>query len=145
MPDTISTLAKRLARLERRVSRLERTRQQPAPTWRSLPLTGPTSVPDPTRSPQIRLTPFDVLELSGVIGLTADRTDDGTVLALLPEDYRPETTRTLIAPSDSRRPVHIEATPEGHLVLRTPGRSGAAVTAVGLDGLTCRLDGSKSL
>jgi hypothetical protein len=37
MPDTLNSLAKRLARLERRVKTLERASQQGPPAWHDLP------------------------------------------------------------------------------------------------------------
>lgn len=89
MPDTIATLARRLARLDRRVTVLERARRAPYPAWRDLPLTGDTAMPDPVQPPQVRANLWGTLEFSGRIGLPVGRAVDETVVALLPEGYEP--------------------------------------------------------
>ncbi|MDI3421752.1 hypothetical protein [Streptomyces luteolus] len=114
--------------------------RHPITAWRDVPLTGERTIPDPSRRPQIRVTPLDMLDLSGVIGLAEDRAYDNTLIGLLPKDYRPQVPRTLIAPSDSGRLLYVEATPEGQLLLRVPGRSRVRASVLSLDGPTCRLD-----
>lgn len=140
MPDTLANLAGRLARLERRVSALERAQRQPYPSWRDLPLTGDTSIPDPQRTPQVRADPWGTLEFSGRIGLPSGRARDGAPLGILPDGYEPDAPRTLAVTSDATRSelkVEIELSGEVKLVV-LPGESVKA-TWIGLDGLSCRL------
>ncbi|MER7047959.1 hypothetical protein [Streptomyces jumonjinensis] len=142
MPDTIADLARRMARLERRVTKLERAQRAPRPPWRNLPLTGDTAVPDPDRPPQLREMPWDELEFSGRIGLPGSRAVDGTVIALLPDDYEPAATRTLPVASDAqRRALQLELDREGRVTLRVPGAGGGTrATWISLDGVSCRSD-----
>lgn len=103
MPDTIATLGRRLAKLERRVTTLERARRAPYPEWRALPLTGDTTVPDEEQPPQFRANPWDTTELCGRIGLADGRATDEQLVALLPEGYLPEAPRTVDVASDAAR------------------------------------------
>ncbi|MBC9717802.1 hypothetical protein H9Y04_35255 [Streptomyces sp. TRM66268-LWL] len=144
MPDTITTLAKRLAQLERRVRTLERVRKPPPPTWRDLPLTGNTTVIEDIPTPQMRITEQDTLELSGQISIPGGRSRDESVLALLPEDYRPTAPRRIAIASDTdRRPLHLELRVDGQVLLRAPTTSTIKVSMLSLDGCTCRLDDSE--
>lgn len=143
MPHSIDTLAKRIARLGRRIAALERGSRRPWPAWRDLPLTGNTAVTAPELAPQIRITPWDTLELSGRIGIPDERAVDAAVCALLPEDYRPAVPRLLPVASDAARTaLHIELTPEGEAVLSIPTGRTAKASWFSLDGLACRLDGA---
>ncbi|MFI1830700.1 hypothetical protein ACH41E_30325 [Streptomyces sp. NPDC020412] len=146
MPDTIADLARRLARLERRVTVVERARRVPRPPWRDLPLTGETSVPDPDRPPQLRELPWDELEFSGRIGLPNGRAVDGSLVALLPDGYEPAAPRTLPVASDAqRRGVQLELDSEGRVTLRVPGAGGGTrATWIGLDGVSCRSDNDET-
>ncbi|MGP8302005.1 hypothetical protein ACTPOK_29610 [Streptomyces inhibens] len=142
MPDTIATLARRLARLDRRVTVLERARRAPYPAWRDLPLTGSTSVPDADQAPQVRANVWNTLEFSGRIGLSDGRAIDQAVIALLPEGFPPAVARTVPVASDAaHRELHIEITLEGQVILRVQDSGGVRATWVSLDGVTCRIDG----
>lgn len=141
MPDTISRLAKELARLGRRVTALERARRVQPPAWRDLPLTGPAEIGDATRAPQIRTTPWETLELSGCLALTDQRLKDGTVLALLPEDHRPTTTRSVPVASDARKALFLDLAPSGELAVRLSTGSTTRITWISLTSASCRLDG----
>ncbi|GAA1919879.1 hypothetical protein [Streptantibioticus ferralitis] len=143
MPDTIADLARRLARLERRVTALERARDQPYPPWRDLPLTGKTSIPDAARPPQIRANPWHTLEFSGRIGLSDGRATDTAVIALLPDGYHPAAPRTLPVASDARRPLQIDIAPSGHVRLRVQGGGGVKASWISLDGASCRAEGDE--
>ncbi|MEU0722886.1 hypothetical protein [Streptomyces sp. NPDC006140] len=142
MPDTIAELARRLARLERRVTVLERARRAPYPPWRDLPLTGDTNVPDSSQPPQIRANPWDTLEFSGRIGLPGGRAMDDAVVALLPEGFWPTTPRTVPVASDAaRRELHLDIAPEGQVTLRVQDGGSARATWLSLDSASCRIDG----
>ncbi|MER8002090.1 hypothetical protein [Streptomyces sp. NPDC095613] len=142
MPDTIAALARRLARLERRVTALERARRAPYPEWRDLPLTGDTAVPDAARPPQMRATLWNTLEFSGRIGLPGGRATDGAVVALLPDGYSPAVPRTVPVASDAaRRELHLDIDPEGRMTLRVQDGGNARTTWLSLDSVFCRVDG----
>ncbi|MDQ8707861.1 hypothetical protein RCO28_36145 [Streptomyces sp. LHD-70] len=144
MPDTIATLAKRLAQLDRRVRTLERVRRPQPPVWRDLPLTGNTAVVEDAPVPQMRITEQDMLELSGQISIPGGRVRDEAVVALLPEDYQPAAPRHLPIASDvERRPLHIEIRPDGQVLLRLPATGTVRVGVLSLDGCACRLDGAE--
>lgn len=144
MPHSIDTLAKRIARLGRRIAALERGSRRPQPAWRDLPLTGDTAIPDPDAAPQMRITPWDTLELSGLIGIPGERVTDEAVFALLPEDYRPTGTRVVQATSNARTAVHLHLTPPGQAVLRVPSGRSTKANWLSLDGLSCRLDSASA-
>ncbi|MFD8379117.1 hypothetical protein ACFV2X_11355 [Streptomyces sp. NPDC059679] len=142
MPDTIDALARRIASLERRVSTLERARRAPYPPWRDLPLTGDTAVPDATQPPQIRADPWNMLELSGRIGLSGGRAVDEAVVALLPEGFWPAAHRTVPVASDvARRELHLDIDPKGQVTLRVQDGGSARATWLSLDSVSCRIDG----
>lgn len=142
MPLALDTLARRIAHHGRRITALERGSRRPRPAWRDLPLTGNTTIPDPQRAPQMRLTPSEMLELSGLIGLPDQRAVDGAVCALLPADYRPAVSRVLTVASDvTRATLNLELTHTGRVVLRVPADRPVKATWLSLDGLACRLDG----
>ncbi|MBT2390692.1 hypothetical protein J7E87_14975 [Streptomyces sp. ISL-1] len=142
MPDTIATLARRLARLERRVTVLERARRAPYPPWRDLPLTGDTAVPDPAQPPQMRANLWDTLEFSGRIGLPGGRAADGAAIALLPEGYWPSVPRTIPVASDAnRRELHLDLDPKGAVTLRVQDGGSVKATWLSLDSASCRIDG----
>lgn len=141
MPDTIATLARRLARLERRVTALERARRAPYPPWRDLPLTGNTSVADPDLPPQVRANLWDTMEFSGRIGLSDGRAVDEAVVGLLPDGYGPAVPRTVPVASDAaRRELHIEIDSEGRLILRVQDGGSVKATWISLDSASCRID-----
>ncbi|WP_180685925.1 hypothetical protein [Streptomyces gossypiisoli] len=142
MPDTIAALARRLARLERRVTALERARRAPYPPWRDVPLTGDTSVPDPEQPPQMRANLWDTLEFSGRIGLPGGRAMDETVVGLLPEGYWPAVPRTVPVASDAnRRELHLVISPDGQMTLRVQDGGSVKATWLSLDSASCRIDG----
>ncbi|NUK32206.1 hypothetical protein HRW12_00140 [Streptomyces lunaelactis] len=142
MPDTIATLARRLARLERRVTNLERARRAPYPPWRDLPLTGDTAVPDSAQPPQMRANLWDTLEFSGRIGLPSGRAVDEAVVALLPDGYWPAVPRTVPVASDAnRRELHLDISPEGRMTLRVQDGGSVKATWLSLDSASCRIDG----
>ncbi|MDX3224570.1 hypothetical protein [Streptomyces sp. ME19-01-6] len=142
MPDTIAALARRIASLERRVSTLERARRAPYPPWRDLPLTGDTAVPDTTQPPQVRADPWNMLELSGRIGLSGGRAVDEAVVALLPEGFWPAVLRTVPVASDAARgALHLDMDPEGRVTLRVQDGDSARATWLSLDSVSCRIGG----
>ena len=141
MPDTIAELARRLARLEQRVTVLERARRAPYPPWRDLPLTGDTDVPDPVQPPQIRANRWDTLEFSGRIGLPGGRAVDGAVVTFLPEGFWPATPRTVPVASDAaRRELHLDMNPKGQVTLRVQDGGSVKATWLSLDSASCRVD-----
>jgi hypothetical protein len=141
MPDTLTRLAGRLAQLERRVAALERTRRQPYPAWRDLPLTGDTAIPDPQQPPQVRVDPWGTLEFSGRIGLPQQRAVDQAPLAVLPEGYWPGAPRTMAAASSAaRRELQIEVGTDGKVTLLVQNGGSLKATWLSLDGVSCRLD-----
>ncbi|WP_330317969.1 hypothetical protein [Streptomyces platensis] len=142
MPDTIATLARRLARLDRRVTVLERARRAPYPAWRDLPLTGDTTAPDPAQPPQMRANLWDTLEFSGRIGLPAGRAEDESVIALLPDGYAPDVPRTIPVASDAaRRELHLDIDRQGRMTLRVQDGGSVKATWLSLDSTACRIDG----
>ncbi|WP_405803423.1 hypothetical protein [Streptomyces sp. NBC_01187] len=142
MPDTIADLARRLARLERRVTTLERARRAPYPPWRDLPLTGTTSVPDPAQPPKLRSNLWDTLEFSGRVGLSEGQAEDGAVVALLPDGYAPAAPRTLPVASDAaRRQLQLDLDPDGQVTLRVQDGGSVKATWISLDSASCRTDG----
>ncbi|MET8679951.1 hypothetical protein ABZW18_20805 [Streptomyces sp. NPDC004647] len=142
MPDTIAALARRLARLDRRVTTLERARRAPYPPWRDVPLTGDTSVPDPAQPPQMRANPWDTLEFSGRIALAGGRAMDETVIGLLPDGYWPAVPRTIPVASDAaRRALQLDIDPKGRLILRVQDGGSVKATWLSLDSVSCRIDG----
>lgn len=141
MPDTIATLGRRLAKLERRVTTLERARRAPYPEWRALPLTGDTSVPDEEQPPQFRANPWDTTELCGRIGLADGRATDEQLVALLPEGYWPESPRTVDVASDAaRRNLQLDIGPKGLVRLRVQGGGSVRATWISLDSTSFRTD-----
>ncbi|MEU4028095.1 hypothetical protein [Streptomyces anulatus] len=141
MPDTIATLGRRLAKLERRVTTLERARRAPYPEWHDLPLTGDTSVPDEEQPPQFRANPWDTTDFCGRIGLTGGRATDEQLVALLPEGYWPEAPRTVDVASDAaRRALQLDIDPKGLVRLRVQGGDSVRATWFSLDGTTIRTD-----
>ncbi|MET8677066.1 hypothetical protein ABZW18_05560 [Streptomyces sp. NPDC004647] len=142
MPDTIATLARRLARLERRVTVLERARRAPYPPWRDLPLTGDTAIPDSVQPPQMRANLWDTLDFSGRIGLPGGRAVDESLVALLPDGYWPAVPRTVPVASDAnRRELHLDISPEGRMTLRVQDGGSVKATWLSLDSASCRIDG----
>jgi hypothetical protein len=142
MPDTIADLARRLARLERRVTVLERARRAPYPPWRDLPLTGNTAVPDSAQPPQIRANLWETLEFSGRIGLPGGRAEDGADVALLPEVFWPAVPRTVDVVSDAaRRELQLDIGTEGQVTLRVQDGGSVKATWLSLDSTSCRIDG----
>ncbi|MFD7499550.1 hypothetical protein [Streptomyces sp. NPDC059850] len=140
MPDTIATLGRRLARLEKRVATLERARRAPYPEWRDLPLTGDT-VPDEAQPPQFRANPWDTTEFCGRIGLPRGRAVDEHLIALLPEGYWPEAPRTVDVASDAvRRTLQLDIDPKGAVRLRVQGGGSARASWVSLDSALFRTD-----
>lgn len=140
MPDTIATLGRRLAKLERRVTTLERARRAPYPEWHDLPLTGDTSVPDEDRPPQFRANPWDTTDFCGRIGLIGGRATDEQLVALLPEGYWPEAPRTVDVASDARRALQLDVDAKGLVRLRVQGGDSVRATWFSLDGTTIRTD-----
>ncbi|MEU0839490.1 hypothetical protein ABZ370_08465 [Streptomyces sp. NPDC005962] len=141
MPDTIATLGRRLARLEKRVATLERARRAPYPEWRNLPLTGDTTIPDEEQPPQFRANPWDTTEFCGRIGLVSGRVADEHLIALLPEGYWPEAPRTVNVASDAaRHTLQLDIDPKGAVRLRVQGGGSARASWISLDGCTCRTD-----
>ncbi|MFJ9357001.1 hypothetical protein [Streptomyces mirabilis] len=141
MPDTIATLGRRLAKLERRVTTLERARRAPYPEWRALPLTGDTTVPDEEQPPQFRVNPWDTTELCGRIGLAGGRAADEQLVALLPEGYWPEAPRTVDVASDAaRRNLQLDIDPKGLVRLRVQGGGSVRATWISLDSTSFRTD-----
>jgi hypothetical protein len=142
MPDTIAAIARRLARLERRVTTLERARRAPYPPWQDLPLTGDTSVPDPAQPPQMRANLWNTLEFSGRIGLPGGRAVDEAVIGLLPEGFSPTVPRTVPVASDAaRHALHLDIDPKGRLILRVQDGGSVRATWLSLDSVSCRIDG----
>ncbi|WP_407286418.1 hypothetical protein [Streptomyces sp. BP-8] len=142
MPDTIAALARRLARLDRRVTALERARRAPYPPWHDVPLTGDTSVADPAQPPQMRANLWNTLEFSGRIGLPGGRVADETVVGLLPEGYWPAVPRAVPVASDAaRRALHLDIDPKGRLILRVQDGGSVRATWLSLDSASCRIDG----
>jgi hypothetical protein len=143
MPDTITKVAKRLASFERRLRALERARPETPSQWQPLPLTGPAAIADLERPPEMRVTPWSMLELSGLIALPEQKAEDQAVLALLPLGFRPEVIRTASPLTDSsRKPLYLEVTPEGQIHCRLPWGTAAKTSWISLDGISCRLDRS---
>ncbi|MGA6159569.1 hypothetical protein ACPEIC_40245 [Stenotrophomonas sp. NPDC087984] len=141
MPDTIAALGRRLARLERRVATLERARRAPYPEWRDLPLTGDTTVPDEEQPPQFRANRWDTTEFCGRIGLASSRATDEQLIALLPEGYWPEASRTVDVASDAaRRALQLDIDPKGLVRLRVQGGGSVRATWISIDGTTFRTD-----
>ncbi|WP_406349599.1 hypothetical protein OHB10_32240 [Streptomyces sp. NBC_01597] len=141
MPDTIATLGRRLAKLERRVTTLERARRAPYPEWRALPLTGDTTVPDEEQPPQFRANPWDTTELCGRIGLADGRATDEQLVALLPEGYLPEAPRTVDVASDAaRRNLQLDIGTKGLVRLRVQGGGSVRATWISLDSTSFRTD-----
>ncbi|WP_330340172.1 hypothetical protein [Streptomyces sp. NBC_00557] len=141
MPDTIAALGRRLARLEKRVTTLERASHAPYPEWHDLPLTGDTTVPDPEQPPQFRANPWDTTEFSGRIGLAGGRATDEQLVALLPEGYWPEAPRTVDVASDApRRNLQLDIDPKGLVRLRVQGGGSVRATWVSLDSTSFRTD-----
>ena len=144
MPDTIADLARRLARLERRVTALEGASRAPYPPWRDLPLTGDTAVPDSTQPPQIRANLWETLEFSGRIGLPGDRALDGEEVALLPDGFWPAVPRTVDVASDaSRRELQLDIDTNGQVTLRVQDGCSVKAAWLSLDSASCRLDGDE--
>ncbi|MFE0130151.1 hypothetical protein ACFWY6_00915 [Streptomyces sp. NPDC059037] len=141
MPDTIADLGRRLAKLERRVTALERARRAPYPEWRDLPLTGDTNVPDEEQPPQFRANLWDTTEFSGRIGLIDGRAVDEQLVALLPEGYWPQAPRTVDVASDAvRRTLQLDIDPKGLVRLRVQGGSSVRASWISLDGTSVRTD-----
>jgi hypothetical protein len=141
MPDTIADLGRRLARLEKRVTTLERARRAPYPEWHDLPLTGDTTVPDEEQPPQFRANPWDTTEFCGRIGLVGGRATDDQLIALLPEGYWPEAPRTVDVASDAARgTLQLDVIPTGLVRLRVQGGGSVRATWISLDGASCRTD-----
>ncbi|MFF2650430.1 hypothetical protein [Streptomyces sp. NPDC058045] len=140
MPDTIAILGRRMAKLERRVTALERAGRAPYPEWRDLPLTGDTSVPDEEQPPQFRANPWDTTEFCGRIGLEGGRATDGQLVALLPEGYWPEALRTVDVASDARRALHLDIDPKGMARLRVQGGDSVRATWLSLDSASIRTE-----
>ncbi|MFE7118677.1 hypothetical protein ACFU99_24990 [Streptomyces sp. NPDC057654] len=141
MPDAIAALARRMARLERRVTVLERARRAPYPPWRDLPLTGDTAVPDSEQPPQVRANLWETVDFSGRIGLKDGRAVDGATIALLPEGCRPAAPRTIPVASDAdRRELHLDVDPQGVVALRVQDGGNVKATWLSLDSASCRAD-----
>ncbi|MFI1163246.1 hypothetical protein ACH4UM_06460 [Streptomyces sp. NPDC020801] len=141
MPDTIAALGRRLARLEKRVTTLERASRAPYPEWHDLPLTGETTVPDEERPPQFRANPWDTTEFCGRIGLAGAGAADEQMIALLPEGYWPEAPRTVNVASDAqRRSLQLDIDPKGLVRLRVQGGGSVRATWISLDGTSFRTD-----
>lgn len=141
MPDTIADLGRRLAKLERRVTTLERARRAPYPEWRDLPLTGDTTVPDEEQPPQFRANPWETTEFCGRIGLVSGRAADEQLVALLPEGYWPEAPRTVDVASDAaRRALQLDIDPKGLVRLRVQGGGTVRATWISLDSTSVRTD-----
>ncbi|MFD8092349.1 MULTISPECIES: hypothetical protein [Streptomyces violaceusniger group] len=141
MPDTIATLGRRLAKLERRVTTLERARRAPYPEWRDLPLTGDTTIADEEQPPQFRANLWDTTEFCGRIGLTGDRATDEQLVALLPEGYWPEAPRTVDVASDAtRRALQLDVDPKGLVRLRVQGGGSVRASWISLDSASFRTD-----
>jgi len=141
MPDTIADLGRRLAKLERRVTTLERARRAPYPEWRDLPLTGDTTVPDEEQPPQFRANPWDTTELCGRIGLAGGRAADEQLIALLPEGYWPVAPRTFDVTSDAvRRTLQLDIDLKGLVRLRVQGGGSVRASWISLDSTSFRAD-----
>ncbi|MDQ0990709.1 hypothetical protein [Streptomyces sp. V3I7] len=140
MPDTIATLGRRLAKLERRVTALERARRAPYPEWKDLPLTGDTSVPDEEQPPQFRANLWDTTEFCGQVGIEGGRATDEQLIALLPEGYWPEAPRTVDVASDARRALQLDIDLKGLVRLRVQGGGSVRVTWLSLDSTSIRTD-----
>ncbi|MYQ85484.1 MULTISPECIES: hypothetical protein [unclassified Streptomyces] len=140
MPDTIAVLGRRMAKLERRVTALERARRAPYPEWRDLPLTGDTSVPDEEQPPQFRANLWDTTEFCGRVGLEGGRATDEQLVALLPEGYWPEAPRTVDVASDARRPLQLDIDVKGMVRLRVQGGGTVRATWISLDSTSIRTD-----
>ncbi|OKJ55948.1 hypothetical protein [Streptomyces sp. CB02115] len=140
MPDTIAVLGRRMAKLERRVTALERARRAPYPEWGDLPLTGDTSVPDAEQPPQFRANPWDTIELCGRVGLEGGRATDEQLVALLPEGYWPEAPRTVDVASNARRALQLDIDPKGMVRLRVQGGGSVRATWISLDSTSIRTD-----
>ncbi|MET9964794.1 hypothetical protein ABZZ80_02395 [Streptomyces sp. NPDC006356] len=145
MPDTISKLAKQLAGLARRVTVLERACRVQPPAWRDLPLTGNTEIADASSAPQLRLTKQNTLELSGQINISDEKIRDESVLALLPDDYRPTVLRRVSVASDAgRRIPYLEIHPDGRVLARLSSGASVRASFISLDGVDCRLNSADS-
>ncbi|WP_432035416.1 hypothetical protein [Streptomyces cucumeris] len=141
MPDTIAALGRRLARLEKRVTTLERARRAPYPEWHDLPLTGETTVSDQKQPPQFRANPWDTTEFCGRIGLAGGRAADEQLVALLPEGYWPEAPRTVDVASDAaRRSLQLDIDPKGLVRLRVQGGGSVRASWISLDSTSFRTD-----
>ncbi|MFJ2202709.1 hypothetical protein [Streptomyces violaceusniger] len=140
MPDTIALLGRRMAKLERRVTALERARRVPYPEWKDLPLTGDTSVPDEEQPPQFRANLWDTTEFCGRVGLDGGRATDEQLVALLPEGYWPEAPRTVDVASDARRALQLDIDPKGMVRLRVQGGGSVRATWISLDSTSIRTD-----
>ncbi|MFE9250151.1 hypothetical protein [Streptomyces sp. NPDC007088] len=140
MPDTIAVLGRRMAKLERRVTALERARRAPYPEWRDLPLTGDTSVPDEEQPPQFRANLWDTTEFCGRVGLEGGQATDEQLVALLPEGYWPEAPRTVDVASDARRPLQLDIDVKGMVRLRVQGGGTVRATWISLDSTSIRTD-----
>ncbi|MEU8560591.1 hypothetical protein AB0C45_03785 [Streptomyces cyaneofuscatus] len=140
MPDTIAVLGRRMAKLERRVTALERARRAPYPEWRDLPLTGDTSVPDEEQPPQFRANLWDTTEFCGRVGLEGGRATDEQLVALLPEGYWPEAPRTVDVASDARRALQLDIDLKGMVRLRVQGGGSVRATWLSLDSTSIRTD-----
>ena len=141
MPDTIADLGRRLAKLERRVTTLERARRAPYPEWRDLPLTGDTNVPDEEQPPQFRANLWDTTEFGGRIGLAGGRAVDEQLIALLPEGYWPQAPRTVDVASDAaRRTLQLDIDPKGLVRLRVQGGGSVRASWISLDSTSVRTD-----
>ncbi|MEV4907076.1 hypothetical protein AB0N46_20855 [Streptomyces albidoflavus] len=140
MPDTITALGRRMAKLERRVTALERARRAPYPEWRDLPLTRDTSVPDEEQPPQFRANLWDTTEFCGRVGLQGSRATDEQLVALLPEGYWPEAPRTVDVASDARRALQLDIDPKGMVRLRVQGGGSVRATWISLDSTSIRTD-----
>ncbi|WP_431770879.1 hypothetical protein [Streptomyces cucumeris] len=140
MPDTIALLGRRMAKLERRVTALERARRAPYPEWKDLPLTGDTSVPDEEQPPQFRANLWDTTEFCGRVGLEGGRATDEQLVALLPEAYWPEAPRTVDVASDARRVLQLDIDSKGMVRLRVQGGGSVRATWLSLDSTSIRTD-----
>lgn len=140
MPDTIAILGRRMAKLERRVTALERARRAPYPEWRDLPLTGDTSVPDAEQPPQFRANLWDTTEFCGRVGLEGGWATDEQLVALVPEGYWPEAPRTVDIASDARRALQLDIDPKGMVRLRVQGGGSVRATWLSLDSTSIRTD-----
>jgi hypothetical protein len=62
------------------------------------------------------------------------------VIAVLPEDYRPAVTRTVLVASDARKPLLLDLTASGQLTIRVAVGGTTKATWISLDGIFARLD-----